>query len=295
MIHFSVPLQQIDTEFIRSFNIRLYIYRLDQNHQHISGNKMFKLHYNLCEAREKNKTSILTFGGAFSNHIAAAAAACKESGLHAIGIIRGEEHPELNATLKFARSCGMELHYVSRTLYQNKKELYEYVEREFGERGYYLIPEGGANELGVLGCKEIISNIPVDFDVICCPCGTGTTLSGIILSIKEHQYALGFQVLKAKGYMHNEVVNWLEHFSSVKQNWTINEDHHFGGYAKSTSELAEFIRQFEKENGIPLDPVYTGKMIFGLYDMIQKGDFKKGQTIIAVHTGGLQGIAGAYN
>lgn len=295
MIHFSVPLQQIDTEFIMSHNIRLFVYRLDQSHPHISGNKMFKLHYNLNDAKEKNKATILTFGGAFSNHIAATAAAAKESGIHAIGIIRGEGYPELNATLKFARSCGMELHYVSRALYRDKKELYEYVEKEFGERGYYLIPEGGANELGVLGCKEIIKNIPIDFDVICCPCGTGTTLSGMILSIKQHQHALGFQVLKARDYMHNEVLSWLEHFRSGQHNWSINEDHHFGGYAKSTPELTEFIRQFEKENGIPLDPIYTGKMIFGLYDMIQKGEFKKGQTIIAVHTGGLQGIAGAYN
>ena len=292
MINISVPLQKIEADFIAAKGITLYVYRLDMNHVHISGNKIFKLHYNMLDAVKQGKRTILTYGGAFSNHIAATAATGKEQNFRTIGIIRGEEYEELNPTLKFAKSCGMELHYVPRTLYKNRLELQMYVKEKFGTREYYEIPEGGANLSGVLGCKEITNNIPVDFDVICCACGTGTTLSGIILSLKEHQQAIGFQILKAEGFIEKEVGHWLKKSGSNQQNWSINEDHHFGGYAKINNELSDFIRAFEKENTIPLDYIYTGKMMFGIYEMIQKGEITKGQTVIALHTGGLQGNSG---
>jgi len=235
---------------------------------------------------------ILTFGGAFSNHIAATAAAGKEHGFDTIGIIRGEEAAELNPTLTFAKECGMQLHFVARSLYQNKEELNAYVAEHFSSKKYYLIPEGGSNELGIIGCKEITKDIPIDFDVVCCPCGTGSTLTGIILSLKEHQKAIGFQVLKGENYIKTEVGNWLKYFKSGNKNWEINEAFHFGGYAKLKPELLNFMLQFEKENAIPLDYVYTGKMVFGIMELIKEGKFKKGDKIIAIHTGGLQGNKG---
>src|ERR1043165_5134313 len=170
----NIPLQKIGT-----FNgAALYVYRLDMNHPYISGNKLYKLHYNLLELKEQGKGTLLTFGGAFSNHIAATAAAGKESNIRTIGIIRGDQLPELNHTLKFAKECGMQLHFVPRELYRDKEKLNEYVRKEFGA-GIFIIPEGGANELGVKGCTEILENIALDFDTVCCPCGTGTTLAGL--------------------------------------------------------------------------------------------------------------------
>lgn len=295
MINSAVPLQKINSELTSKYGIQLYVFRLDLNHVHISGNKLHKLHYNLLEAKKQNKKTLLTFGGAFSNHIAATAAAGKEYGLNTIGIIRGEEYQQLNPTLQFATDSGMKLHYVSRTIYQNKEELYQHVSNKFSNENYYFIPEGGSNELGVMGCKEITQNIPIDFDIICCACGTGATMAGITLSLNIHQKAIGFQILKAENYIKNEVSSWLKKFKSEQKNWEINDSFHFGGYAKINSELLKFIQQFEKENNIPLDYIYTGKMMFGIFEMIKKGEFKKGQTIIAVHTGGLQGNKGFKN
>ncbi len=288
-----IPLQPINDAVTKKHDVSLFVLRLDLNHPHISGNKLFKLKYNLEEARKQGKNTLLTFGGAYSNHIAATAAAGKEAGFKTIGIIRGEEHEELNPTLKFATDCGMQLFYVSREDYRNKniQSLSNY--QIIKSSNYYLIPEGGSNELGVLGCKEITKNIPIDFDIVCCPCGTGATLAGIVLSLKDNQNTLGFQILKGENYIKSEVDNWLNKFNFITQNkYNINESYHFGGYAKVNPELKEFIKQFEKENNIPLDYVYTGKMMFGIYELIKKGNFEKGETIIAIHTGGLQGNKG---
>ena len=309
MIEKSIPLQKIKSDFIDSKSVELFVYRLDLNHPTISGNKLYKLKYNLEEAKNQTlptgqagKKTILTFGGAFSNHIAATAAAGKEHNLDTIGIIRGEEPVELNSTLKFAKECGMELHFVSRNLYQDKEEFDKYISEKFSEKNYYLIPEGGSNELGIIGCKEITSNIPIDFDIVCCACGTGATITGITLSLKEHQKAIGFQILKGENYIKTEVENWLSHFNSNlpagqagNNNWEINEEFHFGGYAKLKPELLNFMLEFEKENAIPLDYIYTGKMMFGIMELIKRGKFQKGTKIIAIHTGGLQGNKGFEN
>ncbi len=289
----AIPLQHITDAVTKKHEINLFVLRLDLNHPHISGNKLFKLKYNLEEARKQGKDTLVTFGGAFSNHIAATAAAGKEAGFKTIGIIRGEEHPELNPTLKFAANCGMQLHYVSRDDYRNKNILSFYKSLHLQISDCYLIPEGGSNELGIKGCKEILQNISVDFDFVCCACGTGATLAGIILSLKNNQKALGFQVLKGENYINKEVHTWLQTFKYVpKNNFKVEESYHFGGYSKVKPELTEFMKRFEKENNIPLDYIYTGKMMFGIYDLIEKGYFEKGKTIIAIHTGGLQGNAG---
>lgn len=286
----SIPLQPINDDITQKHNINLFVLRTDLIHPTISGNKLFKLKYNLQEAIRLQQKTILTFGGAFSNHIAATAFAGKEYNFNTIGIIRGETHNELNPTLKFAIECGMQLHYVSRKMYQNKNKLYEYVNTQFEDRNFYMIPEGGSNELGVKGCKEIADLITVDFEYITVACGTGTTLAGIIRSLKENQKAIGFQILKADEYIKNEVEKWMQ--GNNDNNWNINENYHFGGYAKIKKELIEFIDWFQQTNNIPLDYIYTGKMMFGVYDLIKKGFFKQGETIVAIHTGGLQGNKG---
>lgn len=290
-----IPLQAIEDSVTKQFGLQLYILRTDLNHPDISGNKLFKLKYNLQEAAEKHFDTLLTFGGAFSNHIAATAAAGKECGFKTIGIIRGEDVLPLNPTLEFAKACGMQLHHVSRTLYKNKAELYNYLNKVFREENFFLIPEGGANTLGVKGCKEIPDLITLDFDIVCCACGTGTTLAGIIQGLQDRQSAMGFQTLKAEGYIKNEVVKWLEKDTQNvydRQMWNIEEEYHFGGYARITPELVDFIDDFKKNHNVPLDYVYTGKMMFGIYDLMKKDFFKNGQRIVAVHTGGLQGNLG---
>jgi 1-aminocyclopropane-1-carboxylate deaminase/D-cysteine desulfhydrase-like pyridoxal-dependent ACC family enzyme len=288
--------EKVPLQLIGCFNeVTLYMLRLDLNHPHISGNKLYKLHYNLSELRSQNKNKLLTFGGAFSNHIAATAAAGKEQNIKTIGIIRGDELPEPNPTLRFAKDCGMELHFVSRESYRDKNKLENYVKEKFPADDLYIIPEGGANAAGIKGCREIVPLIEIDFDVICCPCGTGTTLAGIILSLKEQQLALGFQVLKAEHYISNEIKKWLQLHHSQQSNWSISEEYHFGGYAKTTPALDKFILDFEKEHSIPLDHLYTGKMMYGISDMLGKGMFRPGQTVVAIHTGGLQGETGFRN
>jgi 1-aminocyclopropane-1-carboxylate deaminase/D-cysteine desulfhydrase-like pyridoxal-dependent ACC family enzyme len=289
----NIPVQLINDGITQHYKVNLYVLRTDLNHPHISGNKLFKLKYNLQQAESLHKKTLLTFGGAFSNHIAATAASGKEYGFNTIGIIRGEEAASLNPTLTFAKQSGMQLHYVQRSLYQNKQELYEYVNNLVESENFYLIPEGGANELGVKGCKEIINLVDFNFDYITCACGTGTTLAGIIQSLKTNQQAIGFQVLKSEGYIKNEVKNWIGENNHL--NWNINENYHFGGYAKIKKELIEFTNWFQQTNNIPLDYVYTAKMMYGIYDLLQKGFFKEGTTLIALHTGGLQGNKGFEN
>jgi 1-aminocyclopropane-1-carboxylate deaminase/D-cysteine desulfhydrase-like pyridoxal-dependent ACC family enzyme len=288
----AIPLQQLIDEHTTKHGINLYMLRTDLNNKHISGNKLYKLKHNLIEAKKLNLNTILTYGGAYSNHIAATAAAGKAHNFKTIGIIRGEEYPELNPTLKFAKGCGMEIHYYSRSTFRDKALLKEKTNKEFGNLNPYIIPMGGSNELGIKGCTEIIDAIKVDFDIITAGCGTGATLAGIISSINDNQTAIGFPALKAPGYIKEEIEkNWI----SNKSNWHINDDYHFGGLAKTKPELLSFMEKFEVKYGIPLDKVYTGKMMFGIYNLIEKSHFKKGTTIVAVHTGGLQGNANYYD
>ncbi|MCW3085957.1 MAG: hypothetical protein JWP12_3323 [Bacteroidetes bacterium] len=295
---FEIPLQRITDEITRKYGVNLYVLRLDQYHPAIGGNKLFKLRYNLQEAKRQDKQYILTFGGAFSNHIAATAAAGKEYGFKTIGIIRGDQTGELNPTLTFAQEQGMQLHFVSREMYRQKDDpaflnlLGQLPGSTLSDT--YIIPEGGANAFGIKGCSEITQHIHIPFDRICCACGTGTTLAGIILSLNGNQQAMGFQVLKGEGYIKNEVQRWLSRLNATLQKWEITEGYHFGGYAKTKPELLRFMQDFENTHHIPLDFIYTGKMMYGIYDLMQKGEFKIGETIIALHTGGLQGNAGFY-
>ena len=270
-------------------NFSLTIKREDILHPDISGNKFRKLKYNLIEADNQGKNVLLTFGGAFSNHIAALAAAGNEFGFKTIGVIRGEEiinKINENPTLSFARSCGMQFHFVSREAYRNKENLdfIENLKSMFGD--FYLVPEGGTNALAIKGCEEILTENDKKFDYICTAVGTGGTISGIIKSSTENKKVIGFSALKGT-FQTSEVVKYTS-----KNNFIITDDYCFGGYAKIDSDLVRFINEFKEKTGIPIDPVYTGKMMFGIFDLLKKGYFKENSSILAIHTGGLQGISG---
>ncbi len=269
--------------------IEVYIKREDLLHPFVSGNKFRKLKYNLHRAKQNHHHTLLTFGGAFSNHIAATAFAAKKFGLDSIGVIRGEEliaKKEANSTLVFAEENGMKLHFISRDAYRQKDsvEFIDGLHHEFGD--FYLIPEGGTNALAIKGCQEILSPEDHFFDYICCAVGTGGTISGIINSSKPHQKVLGFPALKGD-CLANEITKYTN-----KNNWKLIQDYHFGGYAKINSELVTFINEFYKQTEILLDPVYTAKMCYGIYKLIQEKYFEKGAKILLIHTGGLQGISG---
>lgn len=265
------------------------IRREDLIHPFISGNKFRKLKYNLLQAKAENQETLLTFGGAFSNHIAAAAYAGKEYGFNTIGIIRGDELREKiseNPTLYFAQECGMEFKFVTREAYRHKAEagFIADLKQEFGD--FYLVSEGGTNELAVKGCTEILTEEDAEFDFVCCSVGTGGTISGIINSILPHQKVLGFPSLKGD-FLNEDIRKFARN-----QNWELITAYHFGGYGKVNPELIAFINQFYVENKIPLDPIYTGKMVFGVMDLIQKNYFQENSKILLIHTGGIQGIAG---
>ena len=276
-------------ELPNKFGIELYVKREDKIHRHISGNKYRKLKYNLKEAKSLGFGQLLTFGGAYSNHIAAVAAAGNELGFETLGVIRGEELEdkiESNATLKFAQSQGMDFHFISRGAYRNKesKAFIKNLKSRFGN--FYLIPEGGTNKLAVRGCEEILREDDKAFDYVCCAVGTGGTISGLINASDSEQKILGFPALKGD-FLSNNITKFV-----TKDNWELITDYHFGGYAKIDPELVDFINKFRADFDIPLDPVYTGKLMFGVKDMIDKGCFPPKSRILVIHTGGLQGISG---
>ncbi|WP_044405098.1 1-aminocyclopropane-1-carboxylate deaminase/D-cysteine desulfhydrase [Lacinutrix sp. Hel_I_90] len=269
--------------------IELHLKREDEIHSLVSGNKFRKLKYNVMAAIKEEKKTLLTFGGAFSNHIAATASAGKMCGLHTIGVIRGEElvsKIEDNPTLRYAQDCGMLFKFISRTDFRNKEDAHfiSELQNEFGD--FYLIPEGGTNALAVKGCEEILTKPDASFDYVCAPVGTGGTLTGLINSSKPGQQVLGFSALKGD-FLKQDISKFAK-----RNNWKLITEYHFGGYAKINVDLITFINQFKKDHNIALDPVYTGKMMFGLMDMIKNGYFPKGSKILAIHTGGLQGIKG---
>ena len=270
-------------------SVKVFTRREDLIHPFVSGNKFRKLKYNLLQAKKENQHTLLTFGGAYSNHIAATAFAGKVNGFQTIGVIRGEELEakiDENPTLQFAQDCGMKFEFVSRDDYR-LKDTSNFVEKLRKKHGsFYLVPEGGTNEFAVNGCEEILTKADEDYDFICCAVGTGGTISGLINSSFEGQKVLGFPALKGD-FLQKDIRNFAK-----KDNFSLINEYHFGGYGKVTSELIEFINSFYKKNKIPLDPIYTGKMVFGVIDLIQNNYFPKNAKILLIHTGGLQGVAG---
>lgn len=274
MIHYNPIIA-----FIEYNGYQLGVLRLDEIHSEISGNKWFKLKYNLEQAIIENKQTILTFGGAYSNHIAATAAACQLAGFKSIGLIRGEETSSSNTTLALAKDNGMQLVFVSRELYKQKNEpsYLHALQAEYPDA--YIIPEGGDNALGQKGCEEILSSSTTDYDLIFCAYGTGTTFKGIAKSLLPHQKLMAINVLKYEAM-------------SDSLNASINNDYHFGGYAKHTHVLLEFKTWFETTYHIPLDYVYTTKLMYAVFDLMKQHKLSKDKKILIVHSGGLQGNKG---
>lgn len=285
--------ERVQLPILEEKRIELWIKREDRIHEFVSGNKFRKLKYNITEAKKQQKDTLLTFGGAFSNHIVATAVAGNLSGLKTIGIIRGDElknkFKELlqeNETLRVANENGMQFEFVTRENFRRKtnKDFISELQKKFGD--FYLVPEGGTNNLAIKGCEEILTEEDKKFDYICSAVGTGGTISGLINSATEHQQIIGFPALKGN-FLFEEIKKLTK-----KRNWQLQTEYHFGGYARYNQDLIRFVNDFKKQTGIPLDPIYTVKMMFGILDLVTKNRYPKGTKILTIHTGGLQGIAG---
>jgi 1-aminocyclopropane-1-carboxylate deaminase len=280
------PVEELHDDSLVARGVRLYLKRDDLIHPELPGNKWRKLKYNLEAAVGLEHRTLLTFGGAYSNHIRATATAGSFYGLATIGVIRGERHEPLNPSLAYAASQGMTLTYLDRESYRRKHsaELVEALHRQFGD--FYLVPEGGTNELGARGCTEIPQEIDVDFDVICCACGTGGTLAGIAAGLRAGQRAVGFSVLKGAHSLDREVGELQRRaFGANSGNWTIQHDFHFGGFARRTPDLEAFIASFEDQHALRLEWVYVAKMMSGVFRLVDAGAFPPGTSIVAVVTG----------
>lgn len=278
--------RNIPEQSISIHGVSITIKRLDLVHLEISGNKFFKLKYNFLEAKKLGYKGVLTFGGAYSNHIAATAFAAHQFAFKSIGIIRGEElkTKSLNSTLKTAQQFNMQLEFISREQYRlkNSSEYLTQLKEDYPD--YYIIPEGGTNDFAIQGCTEILTEAnKQNFDLVCCAVGTGGTISGIIESCANHQKILGFSALKGDFLTHD-----IQKLTS-KKNWQITDEFCCAGYAKTSTELLHFMQNFEAKFDIPLEQIYTAKMMFGLSQMILRQEIKLSTRILVIHTGGLQG------
>jgi 1-aminocyclopropane-1-carboxylate deaminase len=294
----------ITQQLIANDEYRVDVLRLDLVHPQISGNKWFKLKLNLEEALKQGKTTLLTFGGAHSNHIAATAFAAAKSGLKSIGVIRGEVQNAGNSTLSKANELGMQLHFVDRETYKSKNDIafLQTLKQKFGD--FYLVPEGGNNILGAMGCKAIAEPFP-EYNYLLCACGTGTTFAGMMSGKQKHQVLVGINVLKGENQLVldvNQMLNNLRQEMEVMGNEVleskqveqscITDRYAFTGYAGFDQSLIDFKADFEREYKLPLDHVYTIKLFYAAFDLLKTKKFTKGTSVLIVHSGGLQGNAG---
>jgi 1-aminocyclopropane-1-carboxylate deaminase len=280
------PVEEIRDDRMTAAGVRLLLKRDDLIHPDLPGNKWRKLKYNLEAARTGGYQSLLTFGGAYSNHIRATAAAGALFGFDTVGVIRGEEHLPLNPSLQFAVDHGMQLTYLDRTAYREKTQpnVVDVLREQFG--AFYLLPEGGSNDLAVRGCTELPAEIDDEFDVICCAVGTGGTLAGIAAGLEPSQRGIGFSALKGGDFLVDDVRRLQRSaFENETNNWSIETEFHFRGFAKRTPELDAFIDDFERRHGIRLDWVYVAKMMYGVISLAARGRFERGSTVVAVITG----------
>ena len=292
------PLQKIEDPLIEEKKLRLYLKRDDLIHERISGNKWRKLKYNLETLKEGK---ILTFGGAFSNHVVACASICHDLNIKSIALIRGEESESLNDSLSLASDLGMQLEFISRAEYRKKEdpEFLKELKEKYGNP--FIIPEGGANIQGLRGSAEMLDEINIDFDVIVSAVGTGATIAGMSMALKKEQKAIGILVLKGGEYIEGEISKLLRRALSEEdalkaiKKISLNHQYHFNGYAKINDDLIHFMRTFYSQHAIKTDPVYSGKSLYALYDMIRNDQFLPGSTIVYYHCGGLQGIKGMEN
>jgi 1-aminocyclopropane-1-carboxylate deaminase len=289
-------LEKINDQLFTDKQLQVFVLRLDKLHPLTGGNKHFKLKYNFQEAKEQNYSCILSFGGAYSNHIAALAAAAKAEGLRSVGVIRGDElRDDANPTLKAAAANGMQFLFETREGYRDKysPKFIDTLKNNYGD--FFMVPEGGSNAHAVKGCMEIKDLIPIPFDHVILACGTGCTIAGLALSLEAQQEAIGIPVLKGAEFLEQDIRQLQLEYSETYNDKILLKmprlihAYHFGGYAKSTKALEDFKNNFEQTTQIPLDKIYTVKTFFALYDLAAKDHFPPGKTIVIIHTGGLQG------
>ena len=279
--------QSVELPILHHNNVSLDVLRIDRIHPIISGNKWFKLKYSLQQAMEQDAKSIVTIGGAYSNHILATACACKEAGIKSIGVVRGERPKHLSCTLAASMDYGMEIHFLSRSVFANQSALQQLISSKYGSS--FMIEEGGRNDNGIRGSEEMLSLAePAKYQYICCSLGTGTMMAGILRSSVAGQRILGFSSLKIVSPQ-NELAIFLEEKIHGRKEYRIMYDYHFGGYAKYDQKLLQFMNELFTSTSIPTDFVYTGKLFFGIIDLVKKSYFQPGKAILAIHSGGLQG------
>lgn len=283
----NIKVDYLEDERLASRKIKLGILRLDKIHPEISGNKWFKLKENIKAAIELQHDSILTFGGAYSNHLAAASAAAHRFGLKSIGIVRGlHGDAQSSHTISFCRGKGMHIEFVSREVYQLKYDDAYLAALSAQYNQPYMIPEGGNNQAGRIGCMSIVPHIPQSATHVAISLGTGTTFCGVANALHNDVNLLGFPVMKGGNYLLEEVKPFI---NNPGLSYSLNDLYHFGGFAKNTPILIDFMNDFYLKHNIRLDFVYTAKMMYGVFDLIAKGYFPENTHLIAIHTGGLQG------
>ena len=294
----TLLLQELFEPVAAAYGVRLLLWRDDLMNPDLPGNKARKLKYNLAAARQQGHHTLLTFGGAYSNHIAAVAAAGRLLGFRTIGLIRGDEPAAgaaLNPTLAQATADGMSLHYLDRPAYRRRAEP-EFVAEQLARFGpAYVLPEGGTNALALPGCAELVAEIrhQVEFDALAVAVGTGGTLAGLLTGLAGQQHAVGVAALKNGSFLRAEIDALTQSSAGLTcDNYSLQTDYHFGGYAKYSAGLLGFIQQFQARHGVLLDPIYTGKLLFGVLDLIGTGYFRRGSMVVAIHTGGQQAWAG---
>lgn len=297
------PVQPLEHPLFKQHGVRVFIKRDDLIHPIISGNKWRKLKGNLAHAKALKKKGVLTFGGAYSNHIHALAYACQQQGLASIGIIRGEEHYQNNYTLRWAKHWGMKFNFVDRTTYRKRHEQGFLDELSNAYPDYLIVPEGGSNSLALSGMAEVMTELSEQqqFDTLMLPVGSGGSIAGLLSSTtrreantQSSQRMLGVAVLKNAEYLVNEIEQLVNRQidSSYETSWQLLTHHHCGGYAKYSAEDANRLADIVELTGVPFEPVYSGKMMLALFDLLEQGYFTEGHTIMLLHTGGLQGIGG---
>lgn len=283
----AAVIQKIQHPLLDEADFPLYIKRDDLVHPVISGNKWRKLKYILLHALKHEHDHLISMGGAYSNHLHALAYIGYKLNIKTTGLIRGEQPEKENQTLNDLRKWNMNLKFINRSAFRELRKHRTFNAAPATEYNGFWIPEGGANDYALKGIAEMLNEINMEFDVLALACGTGTTMAGLARTLSPEKRILGFSSLKGGGFLEKEVKKLVKKNSIT--NWSINFNYHFGGFAKTTDELLSFIEDFQNETSIPLEPIYNGKMLFGLFDMIKNGKLKKGRKIIAIHTGGLQG------
>jgi len=284
----NAVVQPLAAEALQAANISIDVLRLDRIHPVISGNKWFKLKYHLQQAQQQNKKGILTFGGAWSNHLVATALACYQAGLQSIGIIRGEQPFVLSGTLQEVQSYNMQLQFIARELYSNEAIIIPALQEKYPD--FYIVPQGAQSPLGVQGAAEILQLTQIEsYSHVCCAVGTGTMLAGLTHAALPHQQVIGICSLKIPGDDNNSLNTFVKPYAANQKNYTIFYDYHFGGYARKTGELIQFMNTIFRKHDLPTDFVYTGKLLFGILHLVQTGYFQSGSRILIVHSGGLQG------